>query len=101
MTRVTVRPDALFAGVADGGVVVHTTTKRYYSLNETGARIWSLLESGAELDAAAAAVASEYGITAAEAAEAVGRLVSDLLEAGLVQLAEVRDEVRDDGPAAP
>jgi len=78
-------PEAVFAALPDGGVVVHTMTKRYYSLNHTGARIWTLLETLGSPTAAATAIASEFGISSDEAAAAVESLTIGLVAAGLVR----------------
>ncbi len=85
MTRVAPTADAVFAGVAGGGVVLHTGTKRYYSLNETGARIWSLLEEHGDPERAIATVATEYGIPRDKAVAAVTDLVAQLTGAGLLR----------------
>ncbi|MFI5248744.1 MAG: PqqD family protein [Gemmatimonadales bacterium] len=85
MTRVAPTADAVFAGVPGGGVVLHTGTKRYYSLNETGARIWSLLEEHGDPQRAIATIAAEYGIARDEAAKAVNDLVAQLTAAGLLR----------------
>jgi Asp/Glu/hydantoin racemase len=84
MREIEVAADVVFADLPDGGVVVHTGTKRYYSLNQTGARIWALLEGTGDLAAAASSIASEYGIPVEDAAHAVGQLTEGLLAAGLV-----------------
>jgi Coenzyme PQQ synthesis protein D (PqqD) len=84
VTRVSPTTDAVFAGVPGGGVVLHTGTKRYYSLNETGARIWALLEEHGDAERAIVTIVTEYGITPDEAATAVNDLVSQLTTAGLL-----------------
>lgn len=86
MTRsIAVVADVVFADLPDGGVVVHTGTKRYYSLNHTGARIWELLEGSGDPEVAASTIAIEYGISADEASRAVEQLTEGLLAAGLVR----------------
>jgi len=92
MREIEVMADAVFADLPDGGVVVHTGTKRYYSLNQTGARIWGLLEGSGSLAVAASAIATEYGISIDEASHAVAELTEGLLAAGLVRRA-VGDQV--------
>jgi hypothetical protein len=87
MKELEVVADAVFAALADGGVVVHTQTKRYYSLNQTGARIWELLEESGDPVVAAATIAAEYGISADEAREAVAHLTEGLTAAGLIRRA--------------
>ena len=84
MTRVSPTTDAVFAGVPGGGVVLHTGTKRYYSLNETGARIWALLEEHGDAERAIVTIVTEYGITPDAAATAVNDLVAQLTTAGLL-----------------
>jgi hypothetical protein len=78
-------PEAVFAEVPGGGVVLHTGTKRYYSLNQTGARIWALLETDGNPQNTAATIAAEYGISPTEAERAVDDLVRDFIEAGLLR----------------
>lgn len=85
MTRYEAVPQAVFAEVPGGGVVLHTGTKRYYSLNQTGARIWALLEAGGDPDATADVVAAEYAIPAVEANRAVSDLIDGLVKAGLLR----------------
>jgi hypothetical protein len=86
MTRsIEIAADVVFADLPDGGVVVHTGTKRYYSLNHTGARIWELLEDSGDPDVTASTIATEYGISGEEASRAVGQLTEGLLAAGLVR----------------
>ena len=87
MREIDIAADVVFADLPDGGVVVHTGTKKYYSLNHTGARIWGLLEGSGNRDAAASAIAAEYGISLDDATRAVAHLTDDLLAAGLVKKA--------------
>jgi hypothetical protein len=88
VTRVAPTADAVFAGVPGGGVVLHTGTKRYYSLNETGAGIWSLLEEHGDPERAITTIATEYGISHDEAVTAVTALITQLTAAGLLRDAE-------------
>jgi Coenzyme PQQ synthesis protein D (PqqD) len=85
MREIEVVADVVFADLPDGGVVVHTGTKRYYSLNQTGARIWGLLERSGDLAVTASTLAAEYGISSSEATRAVDQLADGLLAAGLVR----------------
>lgn len=85
MKRYRAAVEAVFAEVPGGGVVLHTGTKRYYSLNETGARIWALLESAGDPDGTADMVAAEYEIPTKEAKQAVSDLVDGFVKAGLLR----------------
>lgn len=84
----TISPDAAFAAVEDGAVVLHMRTKRYYSLNETGTFVWRRLEDGMGRAAIVAQVVDEYDVGIAEAEMAVARLVDELVQESLICVAE-------------
>lgn len=84
----TISPDAAFAAVEDGAVVLHMSTKRYYSLNETGAFVWRRLEGGMERAEIVAEMVDEYDVGIAEAEMAVARLLDELLEESLIRITE-------------
>jgi hypothetical protein len=84
MTRYAISPDAACAVVEDGAVVLNLRTKRYYSLNETGAAIWELLEAGTSPDAIPARLTERFAVDDAVAATAVARLLDDLTAEALI-----------------
>ncbi|MBC7791404.1 MAG: PqqD family protein [Anaerolineae bacterium] len=84
MTRYAVSPDATCAVVEDGAVVLHMRTKRYYSLNETGATIWRLLEEDLPIEDIASQLVLLYDVERATANSAVARLLDELLAESLV-----------------
>jgi hypothetical protein len=84
----TISPDAAFAAVEDGAVVLHMRTKRYYSLNETGTFVWRRLEDGMARAAIVAHVVDEYDVGIAEAEVAVARLLDELVQESLICVAE-------------
>ena len=88
--RYAISPDAAFAAVEDGAVVLHMGTKRYYSLNETGAFVWDRLEDGVARAEIVAQVVSEYEVGIAEAEIAVARLLDELVQERLIRVAEAR-----------
>jgi len=79
-------PDAACAAVEDGAVVLHMRTKRYFSLNETGAAIWQMLEDGVALPEIATRLAEMYEIDAAAADGSVMRLLAELAAEALIAL---------------
>jgi hypothetical protein len=83
-----ISPDAAFAAVEDGAVVLHMRTKRYYSLNETGTFVWRRLEDGVDRGDIVVQVVAEYDVGIAEAEIAVARLLEELMQEGLIQVAE-------------
>jgi hypothetical protein len=87
MTRYVAHADTAAAAVEGGAVVLHMGTKCYYSLNETGAVLWRLLESGTTEDDAAAQLVQLYEVEAREARDAVSCLIADLLGERLVAAA--------------
>jgi hypothetical protein len=86
--RYTISPDAAFAAVEDGAVVLHMATKRYYSLNETGAFVWRRLEDGLEDTDITAQVIGEYDVGVDEAEEALTGLLGELMKESLIRVAE-------------
>ena len=86
--RYAISPDAAFAAVEDGAVVLHMRTKRYYSLNETGTFVWRRLEDGIARSAIVTQVGDEYEVGIAEAEVAVARLLDELLQENLIHAAE-------------
>lgn len=85
MTRYRVVPDALSASLSDGAVLLHLYTKRYFSLNETGSRIWSLLEQQASEEEIVDALVREYDVEKPEATRALSQLLGDLVAEGLIE----------------
>jgi hypothetical protein len=84
----TISPDAAFAAVEDGAVVLHMGTKRYYSLNETGTFVWCRLEDGIARGEIVAQVVDEYDVGIAEAEMAVARLLDELVQESLLCVVE-------------
>lgn len=85
MTRYRIVPDALSASLSDGAVLLHLYTKRYFSLNQTGSRIWSLLEQQSTDDEIVDALVQEYDVERPEAMRAVSQLLDDLVAERLIE----------------
>ena len=83
--RYVIAADAACAALEGGAVVLHMGTKRYYSLNETGARVWQLLEEGTSERDTAARLVADYQVDPGEANAAVLQLLAELLAEGLVE----------------
>ena len=67
-------------------VLLHLETKQYFSLNETGLRIWEGLEEpGLGLPDIAASLSEDYDIAEAEARDYVERFAETLAQEGLLQ----------------
>lgn len=84
MTRYVVSPDAAYAAVEDGAVVLHLGTKRYYSLNGTGAAIWQMLEDGIAGADIVTRLVQTYAVGADEARDSLAALLTELAAERLV-----------------
>ena len=84
-TRYRPTPDALFATLSDGAVVLDIQTKQYFSLNETGARVWALIREGREVEDIIYTLLAEYDVTREAAEEAVTSLVKSLVGEKLIE----------------
>ena len=82
--RYRISGDALTATLSDGAVLLNLHSKRYFSLNETGTRVWGLIEQNAELDDIVRTLTAEYDVPESDARSEVMALVSELLAEGLV-----------------
>jgi hypothetical protein len=72
----------------DGEVVVlKLDTRAYYSINETGARIWELLAEGLPSGKVCEALAGEYGLAPEPARRDVEEFTRGLLRLGLIEAA--------------
>lgn len=84
MTRYVVSPDAAYAAVEDGAVVLHLGTKRYYSLNGTGAVIWQMLEDGIARADIVTRLVQTYAVGADEAQASLAALLAELAAEQLI-----------------
>ena len=81
--RVKAAPDVLFRLVGDEGVLLNLRTQRYLGLNPIGARVWTILEPGATIQAAYDALLQDYEVDPSKL-----RLDLDLFIGQLVEDAE-------------
>jgi hypothetical protein len=84
MPRYVVAADTACASLEGGAVLLHMGTKRYYSLNETGALVWQLLEEGATEGDVVTRLVDRYTVAASDAEAALSELLAELLAEGLV-----------------
>jgi hypothetical protein len=71
--------------IAGETVLLSLKDGTYYGLDESGTFVWSLLKSGNQLTAVAAAMARRYSISEPEAAKDLEIFVADLLERELIR----------------
>jgi hypothetical protein len=76
--------EALVATLADGAVLLNLQTKRYFSLNETGTRIWEMVQQTSDEEAIVTTLLSEYDVEEPMARTEVRRILDELIEAQLI-----------------
>jgi hypothetical protein len=78
--RLAHHPDVISTTLPNGEMVLlHLDAKQYYTLNDTGARIWELIGKDLPLAEIAARIESIFDVTPDRAQNSVERLVADLL----------------------
>jgi len=78
-------PDVVSRSVGSAAVLIHLGTNRIFELNETGSRIWSLLEQGLDRDAVCAQIHQEFDAPEADARQAVDDLLAELTREQLIR----------------
>jgi hypothetical protein len=84
-TRYRPSPDALFATLSDGAVVLDINTKKYFSLNDTGARVWALIREGLNTNDIVSVLLGEYDVAELAARDTVYALVKSLASEKLIE----------------
>ncbi len=78
-------PDVVVTELDDKeAVLLHLGTKMYYTLNETGIRIWQLLSEGHSISEASETIYNEYDITPDAVQKSVLNITQDLIAQELV-----------------
>jgi hypothetical protein len=77
-------PEALVATLSDGAVLLNLQTKRYFSLNETGTRIWELVQQTAAEETIVSTLLREYEVEEPMVRDEVRRILYELIEAQLI-----------------
>jgi hypothetical protein len=85
VTRYRAAPDALAATLSDGAVLLNLRTKRYYSLNETGTRIWQLLLEGRTEEEIVQTLTAEYDVEATIANQEMQTVIASLRDSALIE----------------
>ena len=85
-TRALVIPDdVVFEVLGEEAVLLNLRTGVYFRLNETGTRIWQVIEERGEAAAAADVVAREFEVDAEVARRDVDALVQELEKQQLLE----------------
>jgi Coenzyme PQQ synthesis protein D (PqqD) len=81
------RPSTEVVTKAVGGdvVLVHLRTNRIYTLNQTGARLWELLEQSHDLMRAREQMLLEFDVGEEQLRDEIRALVDEFLKTGLLE----------------
>jgi hypothetical protein len=85
--RATIPPDVLFQHVGERVVLLSLKGDKYYSMNQVGSRIWSLLADRSEVQDVLQTMAVTYQVDASDLRRDLARFLERLASAGLVELA--------------
>jgi hypothetical protein len=82
--KLSASPGVIFEELEGEVVLLHLQGGRYYKLNESGARIWALIQEHGDAEKVQTALTSEYEVEADVARRDVERIVEELTSRGLV-----------------
>lgn len=85
--QVRVSEQVVVRRVGDDTVLLNLKSRTYFGLNPVGGRIWELIAEKGTLQAVLEKMADEYEATPEELQQDILRLVEELRENGLVEVA--------------
>ena len=80
----TLNPDVVFKRLDDRMVLIHLETNQVFELNDTGARIWEMLEAGADEDDIAERLSAEFEVAPEQLQRDLNDLLRELTSQGLI-----------------
>lgn len=87
--RVTPNPEVVITELeGKEAVLLHLGTKMYFTLNETGLRIWQMLSSGLTPGEISEIIQNEFDVLPEKAGESVLNLIHELIREKLVQVVD-------------
>jgi len=87
--RVEPDPDVVITELeGKEAVLLNLATKMYYTLNETGLRIWQMLSSGGTLEEISERIQNEFDVSHKKAKGSVLNLIGELIKEKLVKVVD-------------
>ena len=87
-TKISIPAYVISTTVEQDAVLLNTKNNQYYSLDDVGARFWTLLKNGQTLAQIHADLLNEYDVAADVLEQDLLELLTDLRENGLVEVVE-------------
>ena len=87
-TKVTIPKDVLFHTVDDEMVLLNLVNGKYFSLDDVGADIWSLIVEKGDLDAVHQSLIQQYEVNSQDLEHDLLELAGRLVENELLQIVE-------------
>jgi len=81
-----ITPHVTSRSIGDEVFIMHLETKVTYSLNETAARTWSLIDGVVSMDEIAVVISEEYEVDEEECKTAVSSIIDELLSEKLLTI---------------
>jgi hypothetical protein len=85
-TRVKATSDQVSSELGQEVVILHVKNGIYYGLDQVGVVIWKKLQEGCQVSDIVGSVMSEFDVGAKQCEEDVFRILSELIDAQLVQV---------------
>lgn len=83
------KPDGILMRELGGeAVLLNLDTESYFGLDETGTRMWTLLDSSATIQAAYSSLLAEYDVAPEDLGRDLARFLAELAEAGLIRVVD-------------
>jgi hypothetical protein len=82
---IRVHPDVVDTKLEEEIVLLHLKSKLYYSLNQTGARIWQGIKDNLTLQEISERLQAEFAVEAEQANRSVVSLIDELTQQQLVE----------------
>lgn len=88
MTMLRRKAAVVGADVADDAILLDIDSGYFFQLNRTGAKIWAFVEAPQTMGALRAHMAARYKVDVEECRRDVTEFVADLIERGVLEVAE-------------
>lgn len=86
MMKITIEDDILMVAIDDEAALLNPKNGRYFSLNATGVRVWSLLTQTSSAEKILRMMLTEYNVAEDVLEQDLQRLFHQLAEAELVRV---------------